>query len=167
MRAFHATYYRPDNATLVIAGDFNPAQLDAWVDKYFGRIPRPQHAASARHLERAGAHSREAPTRSMRRMCRSRRWLLLTALPPAASDDAFALEVAQSILSGGESSRLYRALVYEQQLRRAPAQKPIFAKTIASAIIQGVAASGKKVEQIGKFSARRSKAHAANSAFHA
>ncbi|MBC8058721.1 MAG: insulinase family protein, partial [Rhizobiales bacterium] len=39
--AFHATYYRPDNATLVVAGDFDPRQLDAWVDKYFARVPRP------------------------------------------------------------------------------------------------------------------------------
>ena len=39
--AFHARYYRPDNATLVVAGDFDPAQLDAWIDKYFGAVARP------------------------------------------------------------------------------------------------------------------------------
>ena len=39
--AFHATHYRPDNATLVVAGDFDQKQLDAWVDKYFGAIARP------------------------------------------------------------------------------------------------------------------------------
>src|SRR3546814_3653714 len=33
VRAFHATYYRPDNAILVIAGNFDPAQLDRWVDQ--------------------------------------------------------------------------------------------------------------------------------------
>src|SRR5690242_16799738 len=32
---FHNTYYRPDNATLIVVGDFDPKQLDAWVDKYF------------------------------------------------------------------------------------------------------------------------------------
>src|SRR6185312_15991369 len=36
--AFHDTYYRPDNATLIVAGDFDPKQLDAWVDQYFGWI---------------------------------------------------------------------------------------------------------------------------------
>jgi len=41
VRKFHATYYRPDNATLIVSGDFDPAQVDAWVDKYFGRIPKP------------------------------------------------------------------------------------------------------------------------------
>src|SRR5437762_3618047 len=41
VQKFHATYYRPDNATLVVVGDFEPKQLDAWVDKYFGPIPKP------------------------------------------------------------------------------------------------------------------------------
>src|SRR6185369_9986822 len=41
VRKFHQTYYRPDNATLIVAGDFDPAQLDTWVDKYFGRVSKP------------------------------------------------------------------------------------------------------------------------------
>ena len=41
VRAFHATYYRPDNAVLVVAGNFDPKQLNAWVDRYFGPIKRP------------------------------------------------------------------------------------------------------------------------------
>src|SRR5918911_1116578 len=41
VQAFHGTFYRPDNATVVVAGDFDPKQLDAWIDKYFGRIPKP------------------------------------------------------------------------------------------------------------------------------
>jgi len=41
VREFHSTYYRPDNATLVVVGDFDPEQLDAWVDKYFGPLTKP------------------------------------------------------------------------------------------------------------------------------
>src|SRR6185369_11905714 len=41
VRKFHTTYYRPDNATLIIVGDFDQKQLDAWVDKYFASIPKP------------------------------------------------------------------------------------------------------------------------------
>src|SRR6267154_6818373 len=40
VQKFHTTYYRPDNATLLVVGDFDPKQLDAWVDKYFGSIPK-------------------------------------------------------------------------------------------------------------------------------
>ena len=35
VRAFHRTFYRPDNAVLIVTGDFDPKELDAWVDKYF------------------------------------------------------------------------------------------------------------------------------------
>jgi len=38
---FHDTYYRPDNATLIVVGDFEQKQLDAWIDKYFASIPKP------------------------------------------------------------------------------------------------------------------------------
>ncbi len=41
VQAFHRTYYRPDNATLVVIGDFEPALLDGWVAQDFGRIERP------------------------------------------------------------------------------------------------------------------------------
>src|SRR5215212_2746266 len=41
VQQFHTTYYRPDNATLVVVGDFDPKQLDAWIDRYFGPIPKP------------------------------------------------------------------------------------------------------------------------------
>src|SRR6185503_10269423 len=41
VQEFHSTYYRPDNATLVVVGDFDPKQLDAWVDKYFAAIAKP------------------------------------------------------------------------------------------------------------------------------
>ena len=48
VRAFHAQYYRPDNAILVVSGNFDQAQLDAWVDQYFGDIARPIARDSAR-----------------------------------------------------------------------------------------------------------------------
>ncbi|MGH9945543.1 MAG: M16 family metallopeptidase, partial [Pyrinomonadaceae bacterium] len=41
VRAFHQTFYRPDNATLVVVGDFEQEQFDTWVDKYFARIAKP------------------------------------------------------------------------------------------------------------------------------
>src|SRR5688572_221124 len=41
VRAFHSTFYRPDNAVLIVAGDFEQQQLDGWIDKYFTPIPKP------------------------------------------------------------------------------------------------------------------------------
>ncbi len=42
VRAFHAAYYRPDNAVLVVSGNFDAKQLDAWVDQYFAPLATPK-----------------------------------------------------------------------------------------------------------------------------
>ena len=115
VRAFHATFYRPDNAVLVVAGDFDPAQLQKWVDDYFGVIPKP-----ATPIPRVTV---KEPARTAPRVLREfdakppLPALAVTWLGPAAtSDEAPAWEIAQHVLSGGESSRLYQALVYGSQL---------------------------------------------------
>ena len=113
--AFHATYYRPDNATLVVAGDFDPQQLDAWVDRYFARLPRP-----ATPLPRGSAA--EPAWTSDRSVTVTGPNVPLPAValvwlaPPVTSADAPALQIASALLSGGESSRLNQALVYRQRI---------------------------------------------------
>jgi len=113
--AFHARYYRPDNATLVVAGDFEPAQLDAWVDKYFASVPRPSSVLPAENaLEPAWPKDREialtAPNVPL--PATAAIWLA----PAIRSADAPALQVASAILSQGQSSRLNQSLVYRQQI---------------------------------------------------
>src|SRR3954447_13559351 len=41
VKAFHSIFYRPDNATLVVVGDFTPSDLERWANKYFGAVARP------------------------------------------------------------------------------------------------------------------------------
>ena len=105
LRAFHALYYRPDNASLVVVGDFDQRQLDRWVDKYFGVIARPTTA-----IPREGE---EEPVRTAHRIVDSYApdaplpALVLTyAGPSAASGDAAALNVLDSVLTHGKTSRL-------------------------------------------------------------
>ena len=118
VRAFHKTFYRPDNATLVVVGDFEQKQLDAWIDKYFGRVPKPNTP-----LPRVTA--KEPPRAAEKRFNETGPNVPLPAVaitylaPPVASDDSYALRVAESILSAGESSRLYQSLVYKQQVAQA------------------------------------------------
>ncbi len=112
---FHKTFYRPDNATLIIVGDFEQKQLDAWVDKYFNRIERPsgtiprvtevEPARTAEKRQTVKAPNVPLPA------------VAITYLAPdSKSKDIAALKIAQAILSGGESSRLYQELVYKQQI---------------------------------------------------
>jgi zinc protease len=115
VRAFHKTFYRPDNAVLIVVGDFEQAQLDAWVDKFFGKIPRP-----ASSIPRVTV--KEPERKAERRVNETGPNVPLPAVaitylaPPVSSADADALRVAESILSNGESSRLYQSLVYTQQV---------------------------------------------------
>ena len=110
VRAFHATYYRPDNAVLVVAGRFDDAQLDAWVDRYFGPIARPATAiprVTVVEPRRTAArsftvHEPNVPLPAS---------FISYPAPPAASKDSAVMEVIDAILSGGDNSRLYRALV--------------------------------------------------------
>lgn len=115
IRAFHATYYRPDNAVLVVAGNFDPAQLDKWVDKYFAGIPKPN-----RPIPRVTTAEppRTTPTRQTVYEANTPlpAVLLSYQLPPDNDPDTPALAVLDGILSGGENSRLYRNLVYRDQL---------------------------------------------------
>jgi zinc protease len=114
--AFHQTFYRPDNATLIVAGDFDPKQLDAWVDQYFGWISKPatpipqvtaQEPKRRKNL-RYTVTSETAPLPAV----------AITWLLPPASDtaDSIPLKVAAALLAQGDSSRLYQSLVYRHQV---------------------------------------------------
>jgi zinc protease len=65
--AFHSTYYRPDNATLVVAGDFDAQQLQGWVDKYFGPVPRPNSAIRRRRCTARRCRCPPSPSSGRRR----------------------------------------------------------------------------------------------------
>jgi zinc protease len=110
VRTFHATYYRPDNAVLVVAGDFEPRQLDTWIDQYLGAIAKPSAA-----IPRVDAQ--EPPRESEKRVTEYGAnvplpAVALTWLTPAAShEDAVPLSVVSTILTQGDSSRLQEKLV--------------------------------------------------------
>lgn len=115
VRAFHATYYRPDNAILVVAGNFDLAQFNAWVDQYFGPIPTPTRAIPRVDVDeppRTGPQdiTTYAPNVPLPAV------VLNYIHPDVTSPDIPALTVIDAILTNGQSSRLYRSMVYEQQV---------------------------------------------------
>ncbi len=115
VRAFHAQYYRPDNAVLVVSGNFDQAQLDAWVDQYFGDIARPSRPIPRDYpVEPVRTQPRDytvyAPNVPLPAV-------MISYPQPASTDpDIPVLMVIDAIMSAGESSRLYQSLVYEQQV---------------------------------------------------
>jgi len=145
--AFHSRYYRPDNATLVVAGDFDAKQLDAWVDKYFAQVPRP-----AKPLERDS--SDEPPWKSDRTVAVTGPQVPLPAValtwlaPTVTSPDAAALRIASALLASGESSRLNQSLVYRQQLASQAGFEADLRAGPGLLIAYAVAASGKPLADV-------------------
>ena len=115
VRRFHATHYRPDNAVLIVVGDFEPKQLQGWIDKYFAPIPKPETEIPRVNVKEP---AREAEQRVVERVPNvPLPAAAVTWLAPAASHpDAPALRLAAAILSRGESSRLFQSLVYRQKI---------------------------------------------------
>jgi zinc protease len=148
VQEFHSTYYRPDNATLVVVGDFDPKQLDAWVDKYFGPIAKPD-----RPLPRVKVKEppREKETRLTEYGSNDLPAVGLTYLTPRQADpDSDALRVADAILSSGESSRLYHSLVYTQQLAAEADSNAETREDASLFVLLAVLSEGKKPDDAEK-----------------
>ncbi len=146
---FHSTYYRPDNGTLVVVGDFDQKQLDTWVDKYLGSIAKPTATLPrvnvnepARTAERRFTeYGKNVPLPAIG----------LTYLTPKQSDaDSASLRVADAILSAGESSRLYHSLVYEQQIAAEADANSDLREDVSLFVLTAVLSEGKKPEDAEK-----------------
>ena len=118
VRRFHATYYRPDNAVLIVVGDFDPPQLDGWVDRYFAPLVTPA-TPIPRVTEREPVRAQDERVELKAPNVPLPAVALLWKGPSVTHADAAALEVAQALLSSGESSRLNEALVYTAQAAQA------------------------------------------------
>jgi zinc protease len=111
--SFFKTYYAPNNASLVVAGDIDPARTRALVEKWFGEIPRGPDVqpVSAPPAALTGI-TRRTITDQVRLPRLYLGWLTPRAYAPASA----ALDVAASVLADGKNSRLYSRLVYETQM---------------------------------------------------
>lgn len=113
LKTHYDTYYSPNNATLIVAGDIKAETLLPTIKRLFEPIPRGpvppvQQIVEPPQLgERRVLIKREAQVPFVMAGYR---------VPNYQSDDSFALAILESILSHGKSSRLYRSLVYEQKI---------------------------------------------------
>ncbi|HSI14052.1 MAG TPA: pitrilysin family protein [Chthoniobacter sp.] len=146
VRAFHTTFYRPDNAVLVVVGDFEAAQVQKWVDDYFGPIPKPE-AVIPRVATKEPPRDAPKPIREFDAKVPLPALAVTYLGPSITSGDAPALRVAEQVLSGGESSRLYRRLVYETQLAQSAEFSADLRADLGLLTYQVVLASGVPVEK--------------------
>jgi predicted Zn-dependent peptidase len=112
VREFFRTFYVPTNATIAIVGDFETNQAVDSVTKYFGRIPRAQQLVP-RDIPA------EPPVTAPRAVDLQEDWPLPVVVGAHhitydGHVDSYPLHIASKILSDGQSSRIYRSLVYEK-----------------------------------------------------
>jgi zinc protease len=114
---FYRTWYAPNNAVLIVAGDIDAAELRPLAEKYYGAIP----ARPVPERVRVQEPPQEAPRAVVLSDPRVQQpsWLrsyLAPSFSAGASEHAYALEVLAEVLGGTSTSRLYRSLVIEQKL---------------------------------------------------
>jgi zinc protease len=114
VRDFYQTYYVPANATLLIVGDFDPAQATALVEQYVGRVPKADRPVP-RDIPKEPLQTQE------RRVTLEAPWPLPAVVVAHhitydGHPDSYPLHIASKVLSDGQSSRIYQKLVYEKQL---------------------------------------------------
>ena len=110
--AFYKKFYVPNNATLSIAGDIDVEKTKELIAAYFGDIPRGADVVQPTVQEPALGGEKSATIYDNIQLPAI---MMGYRMPPQTSDDAYALQMASSVLSGGPSSRMYKRLVDQDQ----------------------------------------------------
>jgi zinc protease len=113
VREWFKTYYTPSNAVLALAGDINPAEVRERVTRYFGEIdPGPPVAHQRAWIAKMRGEHRETVQDRVPQARVYKTW----NVPGYGTAAADYLRFACSVLSSGKSSRLYKRLVYDDQI---------------------------------------------------
>jgi len=109
LQAFYRNYYQPDNAVLVLAGNFDDGKALGWIQESFGSIPRPSRKLSPTYTEEPAQDGEREVV--LRRSGDTQTVMAAYHIPAGAHPDFAALEVLEQILDGQPAGRLYKALV--------------------------------------------------------
>jgi predicted Zn-dependent peptidase len=145
IREFFATWYRPDNCTLTIVGDFAPAEARALVEQYFAEIPAGGPFPPFEHQRQPlGGERRETfPTKvPLPRLYR------LYHLPKMGSPEWIAGDLLSTVLSGDKASRLEKALVLEQQIATDVAAYVLPTEATGMLLLHATAKEGVSLDEI-------------------
>jgi predicted Zn-dependent peptidase len=115
VRAFYETWYRPDNATLVLCGAIETDKGFQLAERYFGQIPNPTTPRGVRKLPPPLPPLTGVPRLAVRRDVPLPDLSLTWLVPPAGTPEDAALDVTAAVLTAGQSGRLYRDLIRTRQ----------------------------------------------------
>ncbi|MGW8265418.1 MAG: M16 family metallopeptidase [Longimicrobiales bacterium] len=114
VRNFFRTWYGPQNATLVIAGDLDVAQTKAWVEKYFGEIPAGAHQDDPQPRSVSLTESRRSYHED--NFARSPELNMVFPTVESYTPDSYALSMLGELFSQGKKAPLYKVVVEEKKL---------------------------------------------------
>jgi zinc protease len=145
VRDFFTTWYRPDNATLTLIGDFNPDEARELIDRYFGDIV-PGHSFPKFSQERTPLQGerREVFTSPVQLP----RIYRLYHLPRMGSSDWIHGDLLSTVLASDKASRLERALVHEQQIAQDVAAYVLPTEATGMLMLQATAKEGISIEEL-------------------
>ncbi len=144
--AYYKTYYAPNNAVIVIAGDVNADEMIENIRNFFEEIPSD--------LSIVQLTSTEPEQKGEKRVILKKEaelpYILVAYHTPSfPHEDSYALDVLNLILSGGKSSRLYRSLVYEKKIAlSASADYSGFSKDPYLFFFSATASPGRDVKEV-------------------
>ena len=143
---FHEHFYVPENAVLVIAGDIEYDEAETLVKDYFSEIPRGGHKIYRPDIKEIprGEEFRKTVYDNIQLPA------VFTAykMPGMGEPDTYALEMLQSLLAGGQSSRIYKSIVDKQQLAIQAGAFPYSLEDAGLFIVYGIANMGVSLEDI-------------------
>jgi zinc protease len=145
VKGFFATYYAPNNACVVIAGDIDPERVKGWIAKYFGPIPRGNAFERPKPQEITLSEDKRLVLED--RVQLPRLYLTWPSARGYTRTDAVR-DVMTDILSAGKNSRLYKSLVYEKQIAQSVSASQSGSEIAGELSITVTAKPGKTLTEI-------------------
>jgi zinc protease len=145
IREFFATWYRPDNATLTVIGDFAPDEAKRLIEQYFAEIPAGGSFPKFTAERKPAGHEVRETFPSQVQLPRIYR---LYHLPKMADPDWVAADLLTTILASDKASRLDRVLVHEKQIAQDVATYVLPTEATGILMLQATAREGVQIEEI-------------------
>jgi predicted Zn-dependent peptidase len=146
VKRFFDTYYAPNNATLTVTGDFDPAEVKGLIEKYFGEIPSgspvPPFTCEKPFDKLPVTRTFDDQNANLPAV------FVAYGMPPQKSADTYPLQLLASILAGGESSRLHERLVRQEKAALETFSFPIFRRGPGVFMAGAIANQGVTVEKL-------------------
>jgi zinc protease len=144
---FFKSYYVPNNASLVVAGDIDVAKTRALVEKWFGDVPRgpdvPPVAAPPAVLT-------EVKRKTLTDRVQLPRLYLAWLTPPQYAPGDAAMDLVGNVLAGGKNSRLYKRLVYDLQIAQNVSATQQSDPLVSTFLVTATARPGHTLDEIRK-----------------